>query len=308
MNNPGLTAALRDRCSIGNITNLNLHLRNLTFTHIPKCGGSSLRFLLNKHFKARFQPKRANMGPHVPFFLSQKQHPRNIFFTVMREPTSLAISLYNYINMHKSMPKHLMHDKFWMNSYNRDPVDWSKDTFIRKTLRNQVLRFFTWHRKAAKSGVSDGSGDFSNPQVCREFQSLPETYNRVLDPWVPLTPEQEEGVSNYSLTMPGVYRCTSELKVVLILIQRYSAVGVVENYQQFFHVLHHRAQLDDAAFLAMMDDSSEIKNPSSSKISTAKLKVVKSNLHEIFFCSRVLWRLASVIGNHDMSCYSSHSS
>jgi hypothetical protein len=305
----GLASALKDRCSIGNKT--NLHERNLTFTHIPKCGGSSLRYLLNKHFKSRFQRFRigTNMGPHVPFFLSQKQFPRNIFFTVLREPSALAISLYNYVNMRKSLPQHLTHDKFWKYTFGRDPVEWSMDKFIRKTLQNQVLRFFRWHSRTGADGTGVLRQDFSNPHMWRAFLSLPETYNRVLDPWVHLDLPEGEGLErgeqmmNQSLFMPEKYRCSSELRAVSILIQRYSAVGVIEKYEQFFHVLHHRARLDDEAFHAMMTDSSEIKNPSQNKISKTNEKLVRGNLHDLFFCSRMLWKVASLISDHDSSCY-----
>mmetsp|Transcript_9181 Transcript_9181/g.15472 ORF Transcript_9181/g.15472 Transcript_9181/m.15472 type:complete len:371 (+) Transcript_9181:161-1273(+) len=301
MNNPGFKLVMRDRCNIGNIS--HLATRNLTFTHIPKCGGSSLRHLLRKHFSSRFQRIGPGLGPHVPFFLSQKKNPANIFFTVMREPTALAISLYNYVNMHKTMPKHLYHDKFWMSTYNRDPIEWTKDKFVRKTLRNQVLRFFTWYSKAAKSGHIDGRGDFANPHVWREFLRLPETYNTVMDPWVPLSSPLQQDFINYTQSIPSEYQCTSELKVALILIQRYSAIGVMENYQQFFHILHKRAVLEDVAFDALMVDSSEKKNPSTNKISAAKIKIVTSNLKGLFFCSRVLWKIAFRISDYDSACY-----
>lgn len=298
--NPTLSLILRDRCSIGNIS--GLATRNLTFTHIAKCGGSSLRHLLNKHFKSRFQRIGPSTGPHIPFFLSQKKHPSNIFFTVLREPTSLAISLYNYINMRKTLPKHLSHDKFWRTTYNRDPIDWSNDKFIRKTLRNQVLRFFTWYSKSANYE----SGDFSNPHVWREYLSLPEVYNTVLDPWVPLSTQQQQSFTNYSSTIPTQYRCSSELNAALILIQRYSAVGVMEDYERFFHILHHRAKLNDEAFVSFIADSSEKRNPSTNKISPAKIKIVKNNLNDVLFCSRVLWQLASRISQHDAACYAIH--
>ena len=243
------------------------------------------------------------LGPHIPFFLSQKLHPQNIFFTVLREPTSLAISLYNYINMRKEIPTHLRHDQFWINSFRRDPLEWSKDAFIRKSLRNQVLRFFTWYSKAAKYGVvGRGGADFANPLVWRDFLGLSESHHRV-DAWVPWSLEQADMMSKYSLRMPPDYRCPDELRVAAILIQRYSAVGIVEDYPSFFYVLQHRAQLDNEAFSALMADSTVRKNPSTSTISKVTLQIVKRNLQDNFYCSRLLWKLASLINQHDSQCY-----
>ena len=205
--------------------------------------------------------------------------------------------------MQKTLPKHMTNDKFWLSSYKRDPVEWSKDAFIRKTLRNQIVRFFSWYSQSAKHGAGMGTGDFTNAKMWREYLSLPESYNRVLEPWVPWSVDHDQLLTNYTTVMPSDYRCTKELKVASILLQRYSAVGIVENYPRFFDTLHKRAFLDDNCFRSMMIDSKEKRNPSKDKISAIKMKIVQSNLDGLFYCSRLLWKIAETINEYDSKCY-----
>ena len=79
-------------------TNTKQHIkdRRITFIHLPKTGGSSVRDFLHIHAKHR---SRANGHEH--FILSSYQEPNNIFATMLRNPLTRAVSFYSYTNIIK---------------------------------------------------------------------------------------------------------------------------------------------------------------------------------------------------------------
>ena len=93
LNRTYLRNGLKRRCTLDNLPNLNHPKAKITFSHLPKTGGTSVRTVLRTFAKDRIQA----MG-HEHFVLAALEQPHNIFITMLREPTSRAISFYTYAN------------------------------------------------------------------------------------------------------------------------------------------------------------------------------------------------------------------
>lgn len=62
-------------------------------------------------------------------------------------------------------------------------------------------------------------------------------------PYEPYIPIEYRQILNYTHEIPEPYHCRHHMKVVLLLLQRYEVVGVLERFSDFWTVFFQRAGL-----------------------------------------------------------------
>ena len=137
LNNTVLNDMLSRRCDVGKYSaKMSSKARKVTFIHLPKAGGSSVRKFLADHVRTRLRKVR-----HEHYLVAASESPKNLLSVMMREPVSRAMSFYSYV---RDMPK--LHaagyaNKQWVHTFNlTDPVKWSEDPLIQRTLGQEPTR------------------------------------------------------------------------------------------------------------------------------------------------------------------------
>jgi hypothetical protein len=240
---------------------------NITYTHIPKVGGSSLNQVLRRLFPARFERTL-----HEPFHLSALKGPSNLFVTALREPRDRAISLYSYINQREKLPNTTANNEMWHRTFRADPSVWSTDAGVLKRLRGDVLTYFNVNSTAHATMLPP-----SPIGVCKE---------RFLQ---------------YAENIPPEFRCKRYMEVAWILLRNYAVVGVTENLPRLFKLLQKRTKTADPAFLR--NATSVYRNRSNyRRVGAANVTILYNNLRDKFFCDAVLWKIADMMNARDLLC------
>lgn len=271
---------LRWRCKMENESRFRTsQLPFVTVTHLPKTGGSSITKILHNVAKTR------SKVAHQHYIISSTQLPQSLFVTIFREPTSRAVSFYCYVNDRKRAHQDTWDNKLWINTIRKDPVKWSENPFIQRTLALDPLPYFLRH----VVNVSDTNAKF-------DFRSIQQMKDAPLKYKVPYTQKQ---YLQYLSDIPGKYQCKSHIEVAYILLSQYEVVGILENREDFIRVLFHRASLPQVDLEGALADRS---NPCSYKMTEDQREAMRANLYEPFYCSGLLWKIAGAIGTNDRNC------
>mmetsp|Transcript_3109 Transcript_3109/g.4794 ORF Transcript_3109/g.4794 Transcript_3109/m.4794 type:complete len:328 (-) Transcript_3109:92-1075(-) len=291
LNHTNFLRLLSSRCSFNSIP--NLAKRRVVFTHIPKAGGSNVLSVLNKHYRRRHR----NDG-HTHFLVALDTPFNNtngdpIFATLFRNPVDLAVSFYNYANGRKKIPAHLKNNRIWLKTFKTDPVKWAKDSDIWDHMNQIFLRQFV-------STITNITSTISSYDQWLVVQKM-STEKKNVKMWI-------DGLSaqlyvRYTAAMPEQYRCVDFLNVAVLLLRRYSAVGVLERLEEFYKVffLRTEAALDVSAVTS--HSASKLSNKSKQKMRPSVLEEVKAIFQSQLFCSTLLWHMASSISHTDAMCY-----
>ena len=251
--------------------------KNITYTHIPKSGGSTLNQILST-----FLSKRFSVHTHEPFHISAQRQPDSLYITVLREPVSRAISLYSYINQRNQLTGALKNNSMFRRTFNADPALWSNNPKIIQTLSQDTIAFFNSEIYYKSIHVAY--------KYIKEDKLLPSA----------VTLPQEEYIS-YTLQMPPQYQCLPYIKVAWKLMRSYAVIGVVEKNTQFLTLLQQRTQLNNTDFLSKANAMHT--NPSNYKKLGDKNKLVLyENLKDKFYCDTILWKIAAKINEADLLC------
>ena len=279
MTNEPFQRMLKERCA--HKDSFISSTRNITYTHIPKSGGSTLNQIL-----ATFMRERVTIQLHEPFQLSIQRQPDNLYITLLREPVSRAISLYSYINQRKELSGTVKKNSMWLKTFNSDPAKWSADPEIIRILREDVIAYFN-------SEIYDKSERaiyYNHTKHIEEDKLLPSA----------VTISQEEFLS-YTLHMPPKYQCLPYINVIWDLLRSYAVIGVVEKYTPFLTLLQQRTQLNNKHFLFLANTIH--KNPSNyKKLGVYNMTILYENLKDKFYCDTILWKIAAKINEADLLC------
>jgi hypothetical protein len=276
LSNAALSWMLNARC---NFEGTASSTRRITFTHIPKAGGESIR-----DFLAKIANERTKQVSHENVYTSLHDEPDNILITRLREPVSKAISFYKYVNGRKSLTPTLKHNKLWADTFRKPTLEWATDPFIQRTLYQDPLGLFL----RDVENITDSIAYFDVGKM-RAFPDI--KFKEVV-------PGTLDSFLSYTDTLPAFYQCKQHLEVAFILLKQYEVVGILEKSADFFHVLSRRAVLPRHA-----ENGSAIHdNGSTFNLSEAARAVMAAHLEAPLYCGKVLWHIAGMISDADAKC------
>lgn len=276
-----LVNMINSRCNLDKLTvNFN-STRRITFTHLPKTGGSSLHVDL----AALAGKKRMQFSGHDHFLQTFHDSPDNIFVTMLREPVSRAISYYTYVQQVNRLDADKRKNKLWMSTHRTKAVQWANSSFVQRTLSLDPLSFFLTN----VSNLEDNVSRFDYKAI----QTLKQT------PLNPVVPGTLQEFLNYTYTLPEEYQCVHHLNVAFILLKQYEVVGTLENREDFFRTLYRRAQLVPSG------KEPAVENKSWLVVSAEDKALMREYLTRPLFCGRVLWKIAGMISDADTKCVAS---
>ncbi len=297
--------------------------RLLAFTHIPKCGGSSVVTILSDSVYIGQHPRQPRfiipaLFTHETYGSEDFETGHNRLFSVLlRNPVSRAISLFNYMKGHSSdtnrdvpiwayttQPKVTL-DKWvkqpgvikflkqdmvsWLGTVPFASVDESKqarEKRLKNSLaRNNSLQALMYSEAVARTVLQPNK---SFPPPIDSDSSFPVSEEQLVDDVKRLVPDER-------------YQCMPQMKAVLLLIRRYSAVGTLEDMRTFWTVLSARAGLK-MPLEAISTAAGINTNPSKAQpIRKEFVDVIKSTLAQELTCDVFLWKMAQKIADHDRS-------
>lgn len=277
-NQTTLVQMLKHRCQFDNHGTPGK--RRITFTHIPKAGGSSIRDFFTTNAKDRIRPIA-----HENFYISYHEEPNNIFVTRIREPIARAISFHAYVNERPVLSKVQKENKLWVATFKKSPTDWAADPFIQRTLFQDPLGLFL----REVDNITDSIAYFD----VKKMRAMPDAHYKDVVPGT--LPE----FRNYAQALPKPYQCQQHLEVAYMLLKQYEVVGTLEKDDDFFKVLARRAGLPKQH----AEEGKAIHtNKSVPRATEAEKALVREHLQGPLFCGIMLWRIAGLISDADTAC------
>jgi hypothetical protein len=280
LQNPELLRLLSGRCKLGELSDRQPATRRITFSHLPKAGGSSINLFLNKYAQ-----DRVRLAVHEHFLLSAQAEPDNIFVTMMREPVSRALSFYCYVNDRAHLHKEALINKLWVHTFRAEPVQWSANPFMQRTLYQDPLGFFL----RDVTNITDSISKYDYNMI----KALPEA------PLKDTIPGTLDAFLAYTSALPEEYQCRQHLEVGFIFLKHYEVVGTLEKRADFFRVFLRRAHFPPEVTLNHTDMH---ENSSKFKLAEKDREAMVENLKRPLYCATVLWRIAGMISEQDVSC------
>ena len=280
LNSSELKQLIDQRCALGNWSSKESHNRRITFSHLPKTGGSSVRTFFDKHMKHRMHRME-----HEHFILSGHAEPKNIFVTMLREPVSRALSFYNYVHEHTEQPVNTLKNTMWTETFKMEPEEWAMSPRIQSIMAQDPLGFFL--RDVVN--ITDSISKYE-PSMLKALPEVPlrNVIKGTLDAFL-----------QYTDTLPAEFQCKQHLEVGFILLKHYEVVGVLEKTEDFYRVLLRRAHFPRTITL---EHTRVHENKSKQVISAQQAEVMRQHLQRPLFCGYVLWRIAELISAADMQC------
>lgn len=206
--------------------------RAICFTHIPKSGGTSVQNYMRTHYSDRYDYPRP---PHEAYKAAEEQTKyTRLFATLFRHPVSRAVSLYHYIksaSLVAAISQNLgMKRLVWQHAHNTSMTfsDWIQDPEVMKLIKRN---YFTSNGLVGKRIRSNFKSEINEP-VTRKVK----VYN--------ITSATQHFLTALQKGIPDPrFQCSSQMKTLALLVNRYSAVGLLENIAQFWALLSTRAML-----------------------------------------------------------------
>jgi hypothetical protein len=280
LSNPELLHLLSGRCGKNKRTIAASPYQTISFTHIPKAGGTSVINYLH-----RYAPGRLRKGDHEHFLSAASAEPDSLFVTLLREPVSQAISFYSYAQDCPKYPDAERHNKLWQLTYKASPVEWSASPSVQQMLGRDPTGYFL--RDVANITDSITRIDYD------ALQKLPPVHLRATKA------EELTAFVKYAAVLPQRYQCAEHLEVAFILLKHYDVVGSLEHVEDFQRVLNQRAQIRDRGSQILHKNRSRYQWRSMAEKDRAAME---ENLKEPLFCATVLWKIASMISDRDNQC------
>ena len=297
----------------------NPEMRKLSFTHVPKSGGTSVSTFCKKYLKKRYDQPYA----HEPYGLADMRSGyKNLFFTVLRHPHDRAVSLYEYIQSSNkggkiSPAESNVPNKFWSYSRNFTSFDvWILQNKTTEYMERQTVEMFDINPSVENRGeFVEQKMKFYKPKINRvttSKKSLAKNDSESIGP-ISLSYRNIDYSSylSYTKSIPVKYQCRDHLKAAVLLITRYVAVGILEDWTQLWLTLFSRAGVPFRYFKKATSTKENVgmikrnQNKAASK-NTAKSSIVRKEKtkqmrnDEIMPCDGLLWYMANAISNHDL--------
>lgn len=234
LENSGLEQMLQRRCELSNINPTN---RSLRFVHIPETGFGDVLPTLKEKYPYQF----SNQHQHAHFLALYQEDPNAIFGLLYRDPASILISFYDYVNQRNVLNQKMRGDYMWQQTFKKEPIAWAQDPAIQIIFDQLLLRQFSTSFSSALPAadrVAEG-GDY----MTRYFAGLnlhPSAAASMV-PWMNAKTEASIYLNAVS-ELPERYACIGHARVAVTLLTRFSAVGVYENLSGFYAALFHHME------------------------------------------------------------------
>lgn len=308
-----LQQILKKRCEIDSLPRRKRETP-VCFFHVPKCGGTAVEGTL----KSFYPPDRLKISKmllnesmsHLPFGVwESKVGDDCVFNALFREPVSKAISLYSYI-MGQFMtyyqfsppPNALLDDPLWKKSYymfrmKRSPLEWFSDPYIKETLQYHTLRHFT----------PDIKGNYSQNYFRMEIEEEQNKISKQQKPNINTLIRTPKDWTQYSSKMPAQYQCGQYLKVVDLLITRFSAVGTLNSVSlsNYWRVLSNRTGIGRKYEKILVEYNQMLQrrqNDSPKLLDQSLRSEISKLLSPLFFCEKVMLAIIQKIEDKDLTC------
>jgi len=280
LNSPVMINMVKSRCNLEASwkNSSSSSSRHITFTHLPKTGGSSLEVEL----AALAGKQRLQYAGHDHFLQTFHSSPSNIFVTMLREPVSRAISYHTYVQQVNRLDPEKRKNKLWMSTHRTNGVSWANNTFVQQTLALDPLGFFLTDVQSLEDSVSRF-----------DYQAIG---NLPQPPFNSAVPGSQDEYLNYTSSIPEDYQCIHHLKVAFVLLKQYEVVGTLEKRDDFFSTLYRRAQLAPSQKEPLHENKSWL------VVSADDKALMREYLTKPLFCGRVLWLIAGMISDADAQC------
>lgn len=264
--------------------------RLIQFSHVPKSGGSTIHQYLKQHFfSTRFDYCRFSHESYGSAELNTK-HSR-IFATLVRNPVSRAISLYNYI---KGCENCNNNSTVWVYTQNRS------------------MTMFEWvHNPSVITHLLsyEQFDDTLTNAVQNTKRNCPYRDTR-LEPISDKFPITESSFLKYITDsgddIPEEFKCEDRMRVVYLWLKRYSVVAQLEDVKSFWSILSDRAALSMSPN-RISRISSTVTNKSKKMSSKAEEDYARGVLATPLQCDTVLWEIAGLFAQVDSNCPSAAS-
>jgi hypothetical protein len=109
----------------------------------------------------------------------------------------------------------------------------------------------------------------------------------------------DETVMGHVNNMPERFQCRNYIRIALLLVRRYSAVGVLENHKDMWTTLFQRSGLPKEKLKTAFATNG---NASPHKFEKAQLDLATKNLQPHLFCDTFLWKFVQLISDTDRKC------
>lgn len=289
---------------------LNLQNRKVVFTHVPKSAGTSVKTVLKTW--DRFYSKG-----HVHFNLTDLEFNHGaLHFTIIRKPSSRAASLFSYINMFP----HINTAITWnvTHQYAKNPLEWIRQPLIQNFIGTISVAYFGHNfvdlfamiKSFRQTWASGPDKRFDIVTKTRRDNYLWE--KKDMEEIASNAPDLSQMYDklNYLLCMreiPEELRCQDHVNVIFLLLNRYSVVGELDDYENIWKILRDRVGLP-TSFERVVSQSSRNTHKESAKASTetplttdpAVRKAFDVAVQNVLYCENVVYEVARRIHAIDL--------
>ena len=237
--------------------------------------------------------KRPYTDPHLPFFAQQSINPHDFYFTIFRNPVNMLISFFNYVAQRNTLPPHAKCNIGWESAFKNKKTPLNFAQHHHDVTEGDFLHFFL-------PAVPNASAVLRAWPAYKAMQKLPPKDRVVHTPWISNFPKEQylQYLSENSSVFPAQYQCQHYVEASVLLLERYAAVGTLEQIAKMYQVFYHRAKI------ATHLNVSFVSNKSVKVMPAAVEAEVKILLKETMFCQTLMWKFAGVINDKDLKCIS----
>lgn len=282
--------------------------RIVVFTHVPKSAGSSVKTALMSW--NRFHSKG-----HISFNKTDALFNHSALdFTIMRKPSERLASLFAYINMFP----HLNQRNYWneTHKYAQQPLEWLQLPKVKEFLTSVSIKYFGSYGsfEALHASISAFRQSWSKFPAELGPQSTHATADKLVHEMQTLAPNLQEMRDRISSVLcledvPESMRCYQHAEVILMLLNRYSVVGVLEDYQNIWKIMKARVGLPDGYVIKAISGTRRnthtvSKNAITETPVTTNLEVKKAfekAADSFLFCENVLYEVSRRIHDIDLA-------
>jgi hypothetical protein len=255
---------------------------------------------MRTHFTDRYDYPRPPHETYISAEVATKQ--TRLFATIFRHPIFRAISLYHYIQQASSivaLTRNLdVHRVIWLRAHN---ANMTLGGWIEEPQVIQLLQRNYFHVPTNKSYRELKHLMSLGPSAASELKSNAKERTKKKVVVGGNSHREKQFKDRIAAAVPDpAYHCASQMETVMLLTQRYSAVGQLEDVGLFWRILSARARLK----MTPADIAKAVGTHINKSIKSSMRGQDKAyeRLRDLLFCDIVLWDIAGLIAKKDLEC------